>query len=149
MIPGLSFFNALPSMHLHLLLRNNPPLLALWFSSIFTLLFLISPLVLLGSCAGAKAPSGRNGLRRAECARGTPGGHTDIGVSKTVWDTMVAFQLLSMVCYATHTAMAYKVLRVQRWKKAQGTIEMKDPEEEERRKQKSHELWVKATRFER
>jgi len=44
LVPGCSFFNAIPSIHLHMLLRNNPPKLALWVSSTFVILYLTSAL---------------------------------------------------------------------------------------------------------
>lgn len=142
-IPGLSFFNTLPSLHAHLLLRRNPPLLAIWFSSSFVIMMLISAVVMLGSCINN--PSAGPALRQAECYAGTPGEGGDSGVAKSIWALIVTCNLLSAVGYAIHLAMAIKVHRVEKWKKSQGIVEPVDPEEEERRKAKARELWIKMT----
>ena len=140
-IPGLSFFNTLPSLHAHLLIRRNPPLLAIWFSSSFVIMMLISPILMLGSCVNN--PSAGLALRQAECYAGTPGPGGDSGVAKSIWALMVTFSLFSALGYGLHLAMAVKVYRVEKWKKAQGIVEAVDPEEEERRKAKARELWIK------
>lgn len=147
LIPGCSFFNAIPSIHLHMLLRNNPPRMAIWFSSIFVVLYLCSAILSLAACAGS-SPSGiPHGLRHAECPQGTPGGPAH-GVSKAVWDTMVAFQFLSVVGYGIHGSMAYKVHRVLKGRRERGEVEALDPEQEEARKQKARDLWQKSYRME-
>ncbi|KAL9064043.1 MAG: hypothetical protein Q9161_009126 [Pseudevernia consocians] len=147
LIPGCSFFNAIPSIHLHMLLRNNPPKMAIWFSSIFVILYLCSAILSLAACAGS-SPSGiPHGLRHAECPQGTPGG-LEHGVSKAVWGTMVAFQFLSVVGYGIHGGMAYKVHRVLKGRRDRGEVEALDPEQEEARKQKARVLWERSYRME-
>jgi hypothetical protein len=146
LLPGCSFFNAIPSLHLHMLLRNNPPKLALTFSSIFFILYLASALLSIGACAG----SGKgvpHGLRRAECPVGVSGGPEN-GVSKGVWDTMLAFQWCSIVAYWIHGAMAWKVHRVLKGRKERGEVEAVDPDEEEARKQRARDLWTQNYRME-
>ncbi|KAM0796820.1 hypothetical protein BDR22DRAFT_824909 [Usnea florida] len=147
LLPGCSFFNAIPSLHLHMLLRNNPPRMAIWFSSIFVVLYLSSALLALAACAGS-SPSGiPHGLRHAECPQGTPGGPSQ-GVSKAIWDTMVVFQFLSVVTYGIHGGMAYKVHRVLKGRRERGDVEVVDPEQEEARKQKARALWQQQYRME-
>jgi len=143
LIPGLSFFNTLPSLHAHLLIRRNPPKLAIWFSSSFVVMMLLSPILMLGSCINS--PSASPALRQAECYAGTPGPGGDSGVTKSIWGLMVACSLLSALGYAVHLAMAIKVHRVEKWKKDQGMVEAVDPEEEERRKAKARALWIQMT----
>lgn len=70
------------------------------------------------------------------------------GVSKGVWDVMLAFQILSIAGYALHGAMAWKVHRVLRLRKERGEIEAVDPDEEEKRRQRARELWTKNYRLE-
>ena len=98
---------------------------------------------MLGSCVNS--PSAGPALRQAECYAGTPGEGGDSGVNKTVWALMITFSLLSAIGYAIHLAMAIKVYKVEKWKQAQGIVEAVDPEEEERRKAKARELWIKMT----
>ncbi|KAI9881581.1 MAG: hypothetical protein M1830_000145 [Pleopsidium flavum] len=141
LLPGLSFFNALPSLHLHLLLRSNPPILAIWFSSIFAILYLTSSIFLLVSCSTSISTD--YGLRQTECARDTLGGST-IGVSRSIWDTMVALSLLSAVLYACHAGMAVYVMKDIKRRKEDGIVE--DPEKAEARAQKARDLWVQMTR---
>jgi len=143
LIPGLSFFNTLPSLHAHLLIRRNPPKLAIWFSSSFVIMMLLSPVLMLASCINS--PSAGPALRQAECYAGTPGTGGDSGVAKSIWALMVASSLLSALGYAVHLAMAIKVYRVEKWKKDQGVVEPVDPDEEERRKARARELWVQMT----
>ena len=147
LLPGCSFFNAIPSLHLHMLLRNNPPRMAIWFSSIFVVLYLSSAILALAVCAGS-SPSGiPHGLRHAECPQGTPGGPTQ-GVSKAIWDTMIVFQFFSIVAYGIHGGMAYKVHRVLKGRRERGDVEVVDPEQEEARKQKARTLWQQQYRME-
>ena len=144
-IPGLSFFNTTPSLHAHLLLRRNPPQLALTMGILFTLMMLLSPILMLGSCLNS--PHAGASLRQAECYRGTSGRGGDSGVSLSIWALMIVFSFLSAIGYAIHALMAWKVHSHLRWMRVQGVVEAPDPEEEERKKQKSHELWVKMTRM--
>lgn len=129
-----------------MLLRNNPPKLAMWFSSIFTILYLASALLSIGACAG----SGKgvpHGLRTNECPEGVSGG-PEHGVSKDVWDTMLVFQWFSVAAYGIHGAMAWKVHRVLEGRKARGEVEAVDPDEEEARRQKARDLWAQNYRME-
>lgn len=147
LLPGCSFFNALPSLHLHMLLRSNPPRLALFFSTTFAILYLVDFIFSLAVCAPSSPRHIPHGLRRAECAKGVAGGPTH-GVSKAIWDTMAAFELLSVVAYAVHAAMAWKVARVLRGRKERGEMEAVDPDEEEARRQKARDLWQRNYRME-
>lgn len=147
LLPGCSFFNALPSLHLHMLLRSNPPRLALFFSTTFAILYLVDFIFSLAVCAPSSPRHVPHGLRRAECAKGVAGGPTH-GVSKAIWDTMAAFELLSVVAYAVHAAMAWKVARVLRGRKERGEMEAVDPDEEEARRQKARDLWQRNYRME-
>ena len=45
--------------------------------------------------------------------------------------------------------MAWQVHKNLRFKRVNGLVDPVDPEEEERRKKKAHELWVQMTRLER
>lgn len=129
-----------------MLLRNNPPKLAMWFSSAFVILYLTSALVSLAACAGG--PKGiPHGLRKAECPQGTVGGPTR-GVKKAVWDCMLVFQFFSIVAYAIHGTMAWKVHHVLKGRKDRGEIEAVDPDEEEATRQKARDLWNRMYRIE-
>ncbi|EXJ56883.1 hypothetical protein A1O7_07227 [Cladophialophora yegresii CBS 114405] len=133
LIPGLAFFNAIPSLHLHVLARINPPRLALWFSATFSILHFVSSILFLGSCVNNDA----NGpLQRNECPSRTGG-------NEGIWDVMVALQFVSAVLYALVAAMAWKVKRVLESRDeriAQGT-EMMSQEEKERRESEARERW--------
>ena len=147
LLPGCSFFNAIPSIHLHMLLRNNPPRMAICFSSIFVVLYFCSAIIAVAACAGSSPSGVPHGLRRAECPQGTIGGPVH-GVSKSVWDAMVVFQFLSVVAYGLHGSMAYKVHRVLKGRRQRGEVEALDPEQEEARKQKARDLWNRSYRME-
>jgi len=144
-IPGLSFFNTLPSLHAHLLLRRNPPKLAIWFGSCFIIMMLLSPILMLGSCVNS--PSATPSLRQAECYKGTPGVGGDSGVTKAIWVLMVLGQFLSAIGYAVHVAMAALVNKDLKHREREGVVEPVDPEEE-RRKAKARELWTKMVSIE-
>lgn len=109
-------------------------------------MMLLSPLLMLASCVNS--PTASPALRQAECYAGTPGSGGDSGVSESIWALMVVCSLFSAVGYAVHVVMAVKVLRVMNWKKAEGIEDIVDPEEEEKRKAKARELWVKMTNME-
>ena len=149
LLPGCSFFNALPSIHLHLLLRSNPPTMAIWFGSAFVICYLASVLLMLGSCASSSASSTPHGLRAAQCPVGTATAQGPVvqGPTKGVWDAMIVAQWLSIVAYAVHGGMGYYVRRWLRRQKAEGTLELETEEEIEARKQKARDLWVKATSY--
>lgn len=146
LIPGCSFFNTVPSLHLHMLLRNNPPRMAMIFSAIFATLYITSAILSLAVCEGSGSGI-PGGLRRAECPQGTPGGPVK-GVKKGVWDVMVAFQFLSFLGYVVHGTMAWKVYSVEKGKKDRGEVEAVDPDEEEKRRVLARELWAKNYRME-
>lgn len=61
---------------------------------------------------------------------------------------MVAFQILSVVAYAIHGSMAYKVHRVLKGRRDRGEVEALDPEQEEARKQKARDLWTRNYQME-
>ena len=140
LIPGCSFFNAIPSIHLHLLLRQNPPTLAISFSSIFAVVYFVDSVLMLSSC-GASAPLG---LRRTECPAGTSG-VPSASVSRGVWAAMGVTGLFSAALYAVHAGMAFYVKRVLDYRKAEGLEEAVDPDEQEAERQKARELWIKMT----
>ena len=145
LVPGCSFFNTIPSIHLHMLLRNNPPRMAIWFSFIFVIIYLASVIVLLASCV-SPVSSIPGGIRRAQCPQGTSGG-PEKGVAKPVWDIMVVFQFFSIVGYTIHGVMAWKVHRVLKARKRTGIEEPVDPDEEEARRAKARERWQKSYRM--
>ena len=140
LIPGCSFFNAIPSLHLHYLLRSNPPKLAICFSSIFAVVYLVSSLLILASCTSASPLS----LRKTECPVGTPGLEAP-GVSRGIWAALGVAGLLSTLCYGIHGSMAYYVKRVLDQRKRDGVVPAEDPEEIEARNAKARELWIKMT----
>ncbi|KAI4242321.1 MAG: hypothetical protein L6R40_004050 [Gallowayella cf. fulva] len=145
LIPGCSFFNVIPSLHLHLLLRINPPTLALCFSSIFSFVYLFSTLLMLASC-GPSAKGVLRPLRRSECYLGIEGGPTRYGVTKGIWAAFQACNLLSAILYAYHAALAYYVLRGINQRKAAGIVEVEDPEVIAERRAKAREEWVRMTK---
>ena len=133
LIPGLAFFNAIPSLHLHVLARVNPPRLALWFSTTLSLMYFVSSILFLGACVNNDSHSS---LQRNECPSGTGG-------NKSIWDVMVALQFISAVLYGMVAAMAWKVKQVLENREeriAQGT-EMVSQEEKERRESEARERW--------
>lgn len=144
LIPGCSFFNAIPSLHLHLLLRINPPTLALYFSSIFSFVYLFSTVLMLASCGPdrSKVPGA---LRRSECYVGIKGGPQDYGITKGVWIAFQVCNLLSAIAYAYHAGLAYYVLRGINRRKAAGEIEVEDPDVVAARRAKAREEWIKMT----
>jgi len=133
LIPGLAFFNTIPSLHLHVLGRVNPPRLALWFSGTFSIIHLISSCMFLGSCVNNHS----NGtLQRNECPSGTGG-------NAGIWDVMVALQFISAVLYGAVAAMAWKVkefVETREERIAQG-MEMLSEEEKTRRESEARERW--------
>ena len=134
-IPGLSFFNAIPSAHLHILARSNMAKLAIWFSVPLSLIYFASSILYLSAGCLSKHPP-HNDLQKNDCPTYS---------TQTTWDIMVALQLLSGVCYAFHAAMAIKVFRFHKKRNAQieeGTIvEEIDLEAKARREQEARERW--------
>ena len=107
LLPGIAFFNAPTSLHLHLLTRRNPPGLALAFSGILSICFFLNSLLWLVTCASKVAST--QAFLNVECPKGLRG--VIDGPSKPLWDLMVAFGLLSAVLYACHAGMAFYVMR--------------------------------------
>ena len=107
LLPGIAFFNAPTSLHLHLLTRRNPPGLALTFSGILSICFLLNSLLWLVSCTSNVAST--QAFLNVECPKGIRA--VTEGPSKPLWDVMVAFGLLSAVLYACHAGMALYVMR--------------------------------------
>ena len=101
---------------------------------------------MLGSCVNS--PKATSGLRQAECYRGTPGKGGDSGGAFSIWILVIVFSFLSAIGYGVHASMAWKVHKHLQWKQEQGVEEVVDPEEQERRKKKAHDLWVKMTSIE-
>jgi len=133
LIPGLAFFNAIPSLHLHVLARVNPPRLALWFSTSLSLMHFVSSLLFIGACVNNHS---QGSLQRNECPSGTGG-------NESIWDVMVALQFVSAVLYGSVAAMAWKVkimLEKRDQRIAEGT-EMVSQEEKERRESEARERW--------
>ncbi|EXJ87829.1 hypothetical protein A1O1_04756 [Capronia coronata CBS 617.96] len=135
-VPGLCFFNTIPSLHLHVLARANPPRLALWFSATLSVVLFASALIFFGACVDNSDPRGGGPLQRNECPAGT-GGRADI------WDAMVALQLVSALMYAAVAAMAWKVNRVleARDERIAAGVELVSQEEKERRESEARERW--------
>ncbi|KIY03469.1 uncharacterized protein Z520_00160 [Fonsecaea multimorphosa CBS 102226] len=133
LIPGLAFFNAIPSLHLHVLARANPPRLALWFSTTFSIIHFVSSILFMGACVGNHS---HGSLQRNECPSAT-GGNGDI------WDVMVALQFISAVLYGLVAAMAWRVKKAVEARDeriAQG-VEMVSEEEKQRRESEARERW--------
>ena len=61
---------------------------------------------------------------------------------------MVVFQFFSVVAYAVHGAMAWKVRSVLKAKMESGEVDVVDPDEEERRRQRARDLWKQNYRME-
>lgn len=101
---------------------------------------------MLGSCVNS--PKATSGLRQAECYRGTPGKGGDSGGTFSIWILVIVFSFVSAMGYAVHAFMAWKVHKHLQWKQEMGVEEVVDPEEQERRKKKAHDLWVKMTSIE-
>ncbi|EHY61189.1 hypothetical protein HRR83_000948 [Exophiala dermatitidis] len=135
-VPGLCFFNTIPSLHLHVLARVNPPRLALWFSATLSALLFVSALVFIGSCAGRSGNNNKGSLQRDECPAGTGG-------KAGIWDAMVALQLVSAVMYAAMAVMAWKVKSVleARDQRIAAGVELVSQEEKERRESEARERW--------
>ncbi|KIX03077.1 uncharacterized protein Z518_06627 [Rhinocladiella mackenziei CBS 650.93] len=133
LIPGLCFFNAIPSLHLHVLARVNPPRLALWFSTTLSITLLVSSVLFLGACVGNNS---RGSLQRSECPGATGG-------LARIWDIMVALQLVSAVLYGLVAAMAWTVKRAleAREQRIATGEEMVSQEEKERRESEARERW--------
>ena len=129
-----------------MLLRNNPPTMAMIMSAIFVIVYLASVIVSLASCVSPSS-SIPGGLRRAQCPQGVTGGPSH-GVSKSVWDVMMVFQWFSIAGYTVHGVMAWKVRSVQRGMKERGEEMPVDPDEEEARRVKARELWQRNYRME-
>ncbi len=119
--------------------------MALWFSSIFSFIYLFSTVLMLASCGpdGVAVPGT---LRRSECYIGIEGGPQKHGISKGVWIAFQVCNLLSAIAYAYHAGLAYYVLRGINRRKAAGEIEVEDPDIIAARRAKAREEWIKMTR---
>lgn len=135
-VPGLSFFNTIPSLHLHVLARSNNPLLAMVFSSIMAALYLASAVVFLPPCAGADAFTTLRGYGGTECP---------VGSDRGVWAGMVALQFASALGYALHFAMAWKVRgvvkRQERMEREGIVMVVVDEEEKAKREEEARRRW--------
>ena len=126
--------------------------MAVWFSSIMTLLFLASSFLYLVSCEASGIPFG---LRKVECARGTNGSDMN-GPTNAVWAIVVALGLVSFVLYAIHTGMAIYVSRDLKRQHAVNIVEeaSEDPEIIQRRRdsaaareKKARDKWTEMQRM--
>ena len=144
-IPALSFFNTIPSLHLHVLARSNHPLMALIFSSILAVIFIASAIVFLPPCVGDNTPPSAkalgsgvqlSGYQRTECPSGN---------NRGLWAVMVVLQFLTGIGYALHAAMAWSVRSaVQQRDQAIASgdlVEMVDEEEKRRREEEARQRW--------
>lgn len=144
-VPALSFFNTIPSLHLHILARSNQPLMALIFSALLATIFLGSAVVFLPPCVGGNAPLsggsvGRdddiNGYQRTECPRGN---------NRGIWGTMVALQFITFIGYSVHAAMAWWVWRGLKEHdqavRSGNAVELVDEDEKRRREEEARRRW--------
>ncbi|KAF2662230.1 hypothetical protein K491DRAFT_283865 [Lophiostoma macrostomum CBS 122681] len=108
-LPCLSFFNTIPSLHLHLFTRTNNPLLALWFSSILAILYLAASLIDIVACSSSSSSSASStSSLRAECPHTDPSG-TGPRISQTFWNACVGLWMVSFAGYAIVAWMAFRV----------------------------------------
>lgn len=145
-LPGLSFFNTLPSLHIHLLLRRNPPMLVIWFSTSLSLLYLVSILLYLISCTGSSYTSIPLGLRKVECYQGR--GYETIGPGKALWGVVVAFSILSMLLYAVHASMAWIVRGSMKREEAENKDNGEAHVMSEDTQREARERWQRLARYE-
>ncbi|KAK5070796.1 hypothetical protein LTR64_007427 [Lithohypha guttulata] len=145
-VPALSFFNTIPSLHLHILARSNQPLMALIFSTLLALTFLGSAIVFLPPCVGADRPVPAealenpsvtiSGYQRTECPSNDRRG---------LWGIMVALQFVSFAGYAVHAAMAWAVWRGLKKRdrdiRSGNLVEMVDEVEKARREEDARQRW--------
>ncbi|KAJ9652904.1 hypothetical protein H2198_007857 [Neophaeococcomyces mojaviensis] len=138
-VPGLSFFNTIPSLHLHVLARSNNPLLAMVFSILLSIIFLASAVIFLPPCAAGNATyesTLHSGYQRTECPQGSKRG---------IWAAMIALQFISAIGYAVHAAMAWVVRRnKKRWDKGvrEGTVmDVVDEETKRKREEEARRRW--------
>ncbi|KAL9112131.1 MAG: hypothetical protein Q9227_003508 [Pyrenula ochraceoflavens] len=103
-IPVMSFFNTVPSGHLHLFAHVNPPMLAISFSSILALCYLLTAIMYVASCRSGTPRT----LQKAECYRNFDNNGLG-GPTKGIWGAVVAFAWLSFVGYTLHAYMAWVV----------------------------------------
>jgi hypothetical protein len=108
----MSLFNTVPSAHLHLWTKTNNPLLALWFSTILSVIYLASSLLNIAACASS--PPSLPGL----CPRGN--GTSGPKISQDYWNANVGLWMLSFAGYAALAAMAAIVWMGFRKREAEG-----------------------------
>ena len=143
-VPGISLFNVIPSLHLHILARSNNPKLALWFSSIIATMFFASAVIFLAACpsgvpslpspsssssSSSNNPRLQSSFAKTECPAGS---------NPQAWDALVALQLCSFVGYVLHGVMAWTVIRRtgrQARDVAMGLREMPVVDEEQKRRE--------------
>lgn len=145
-VPGLSFFNTIPSLHLHVLARSNLPIMALIFSVLLALIFLGSAIVFLPPCVGGNSPLPAeafedpnvriSGYQRTECPSGSHRG---------IWGAMIALQFVSFLGYSLHATMAWWVMhglkRRDRDIASGDLVEMVDEDEKARREEEARRRW--------
>lgn len=153
-VPALSVFNTIPSLHLHVLARSNPPLLAIIFSTFFAVVYFGSAIVFLPPCVSGNAVAnsssfgagnGGNGQGQTTHIPGYQKTECPAGSHRGVWAAMVALQLLSSIGYAVHAAMAWRVdkgLKEHRKALASGDIvELVDEETKREREEEARRRW--------
>ncbi len=130
-----------------MLVRRNPPSLALWFSASLAILYLTSAILFLAACTSGSS-SVSLGLRRVECPQGQAG--VLKGPSPVLWDIVVALSLMSTILYATHAGMAVYVRRViereDAESKRRGDVALAEVDPEEARE--ARERWTRLGRYE-
>lgn len=148
MVPGLSFFHAPASIHLHMLLRNDPPWLVMAMSSCFIFIWLVSTILLLASCSSESAPLS---LRKIECANDRNGPVS--GPTPAVWNAFVGFSFVMLLMYVIYGLMAAYVHvfirreKAERARQQEAGIEIpalpEDPEEAAR----VRAMWAQEGRY--
>ena len=141
-VPIFSFFNTVPSAHLHLYAHVNPPMLAMWFSGILAFCYLVCAIVFVASCTSGTPLK----LQKAECWRDFDGNGLD-GPTYSIWGAVVGLSWCSLVGYAVHMHMAWVVYR---WMESRPRDEHgmiinlnEDPAKKARREALARERWRK------
>jgi len=144
--PGLAFFNAVPSLHLHCLTCRNPPILAMWFSGFFVIIWLGSSMTYLVAC-NLPTSSTSLELRRVECSTSAEG--VRHGPKLAMWWVVVILELALLGLYACHGAMAWYVRKIETKKaadrEAMGMVGVVTHTDEEA--QKARERWRELVHY--
>ncbi|KAF2266587.1 hypothetical protein CC78DRAFT_566670 [Lojkania enalia] len=119
-LPCLSLFNTIPSLHLHLYSRTNNPLLASIFSAIYALLYLASALLDLIACS----PSPPLSSLRSECPRN--GATKGPDVSQDFWNANIGLWFVSFVGYVLLACIGWVVYRAFRRLERVGGVAERD-----------------------